>query len=94
MVGVPVVAIDSKLARANFPESHDFYEVDTIIRQGKNGFIGESVADMRKYIEILLKDFGLAKQISDNARQTAINIFGKDLMYKKWQEFLAKSKKE
>lgn len=90
MLGVPVVAIGSRLAHNN--GDLDFYEVEDLIDQGVNGFVANDVPHMRKYIEMLLSDYEMAKTISKNARQKAIEIFGMDRVAEQWIKFLQKGK--
>lgn len=90
MIGVPIVAIGRRLAHIGNYEPIDFYEVDEIIKSGENGFIGESIQEIRHYIELLLNNYDLAKKISANGRETAIKLFGKKQIADQWREFLAK----
>src|SRR5690606_7773623 len=63
MTGIPIVAIGRNIVIEKFPH-FDYYEVPEIIKNGSNGFIGESITDMRDYVKMLLEDHELAKRIS------------------------------
>jgi len=90
MLGIPIVAISKKIAHVQNLEAINFYEVDEIIENGKNGFICDSIQDMRARITQLLNDEGLAKKISIEARKIAIDIFGKKKIASQWKEFFEK----
>ena len=78
------------MAHLTSHEQFDFYEVDEIIENGINGFIGNNIQELRKYIEVLLEDHELAKSISVNARKTAIEYFGKKKIGEQWKTLLLK----
>jgi glycosyltransferase involved in cell wall biosynthesis len=88
MLGVPVVAIGEEIAHLPQYERFNFYEGEEIIEHGVSGFIGNSVSELRKYTERLIGDHALAKKISEAGRQRAIDLFGKDEIYKRWDDFL------
>lgn len=88
MTGMPVVAISKKLAHLSQYEQFNFYEVDEIIENGVNGFVCDTVQEMRQRIEELLNDYNLAKRISAEARKTAIKVWGKDKIAKQWDALL------
>jgi len=69
-------------------EQFNYYEIEEIIEHGVSGFIGHSIQEMRGYIEQLLNDHQLAKEISANARARAIELFGKEKISKQWDDFL------
>jgi len=88
MLGMPVVAISKQLANIPNAEQFDFYEVDEIIEDGVNGFICDTVQEMRKRIDELLNDYELAKKISMGARKKAIEVWGKEKIAKQWDKLL------
>ena len=92
MTGMPVVAISKKLAHLRQHQQLDFYEVDEFIKDGVNGFVCDDVQQMRDKIDLLLNDYELAKKISVEARKTAIKLFGKEKIAKKWRTLLEKGK--
>ena len=90
MTGMPVVAVGKSLAHLTSHEQFDFYEVDEIIENGINGFIGDNIQELRQYVNALLEDHELAKRISENARKTAIEYFGKKKIGEQWKTLLLK----
>lgn len=88
MTGMPVVAISKTLAHLPQHEKFDFYEVDEIITNGVDGFVCDTVQEMRFCIEKLLKDYDLAKKVSHKARAKAIEVWGKDKIAKQWDKLL------
>jgi glycosyltransferase involved in cell wall biosynthesis len=92
MTGIPVVAIGKGLAHSPQYEKFDFYEVDEIIQSGVNGFVGNSVSELRQHINSLLGDDDLAESISAKSRKTAIEYFGKQKIGEQWKDLLIKTK--
>ena len=90
MTGTPVVAIGAGLANIPRFEQFDFYEVPDFIESGVNGFCHDDIASLRNAVSALMTDLALAKKISENARKTAIELFGKETIGKQWQEYLEK----
>lgn len=88
MTGTPIVAIGKRLAHALQFEQFDFYEVEDIIEDGKDGFICNDVQQLRLRVNSLLEDEKLAKMISTNGRAKAIELFGKTEIAKAWKNFL------
>lgn len=88
MTGIPVVAISKQLAYNSSNEKFDFYEVDEIIKHKENGFICNNIQEMRKYVELMLNDYELAKKISENGRKTAIETWGKEKIKEQWKKLL------
>ena len=91
MIGIPVVAIGKKMAEdVQGAEKLDFYQVPEIIENGRNGFISDDIGELRQTIRYLLDNHESAKKIGAAGRETAINLFGKDLVKSKWASFLNK----
>jgi len=88
MTGMPVVALGKNMVQKTQFEQFNYYEIEEIIEHGVSGFIGHSIQEMRGYIEQLLNDHQLAKEISANARARAIELFGKEKISKQWDDFL------
>jgi glycosyltransferase involved in cell wall biosynthesis len=88
MTGIPVVAIGRVLANIGVYVGVDTYEVDKIIQNGVNGFCSDNKEELRKDIEFLFEHPEEAKQIGEAGRKTAIELFGKENIAKKWREFL------
>lgn len=92
MTGMPIVFIGQKLAEEIVPASDriNFYEPPNWIKHGENGFIGDSINELRDCISQLLEDHYLATQISKEARKTAIKLWSKESAKKQWEEFFSK----
>jgi hypothetical protein len=87
MTGVPVVALGPALGNSKiFPGQT--YEVAELIRNGETGYVSDDPAQRRRYIEMLLQDKTLAKQIGANARAEAAKIFGKEVIKQQWKKYL------
>lgn len=89
MTGIPIVAIGPQLGNSR-EFNQDTYEVPDILRNGMYGFASDDVNQLRIFVKQLLKDKGLRKIVSDNARNKAIELFGKDLIKKQWKTYLEK----
>lgn len=91
MTGVPIVAVGPKFANslnAKHETTADLYEVQDLITNAVNGFCSDDPAELRRYIEALLKDVRLARRVGEMGRQKAIELFGKEVIKLKWKEFL------
>lgn len=88
MTGLPVVAIGKNLAESDRFEKLDFYEVNDIIKNGENGFISDDIEELRASTESLVKDHALAAKVGAAGRETAIKLFGRDIVQAKWRELL------
>lgn len=91
MMGIPVVAIGKRLAE-EMPQiaSADrisFYEVESFIENGVNGFVSNNIQELRGYVHQLLQDHELAKRIGAAGRQKAISLFSKERIKKDWESF-------
>lgn len=87
MTGIPVVAIGSQLANINEIDGAFQYEVPTILN-GFNGYVADSIPELRAKVEKLLKDKEIAKFVGDSGRKTAIKLFGKETIKEEWRKFL------
>lgn len=89
MTGVPIVATGKNLFNLSrhFP-GHDLYEIPDIIKNGKNGFVSDSLIELKQNIYQLLNDPDLRVKISEGARQTAIELFDKEKIKSQWKDFL------
>ena len=86
MTGIPIVAIGNDIANlADY--KLDGYEVHKIIENGVNGFWSDDIKELGDYVEKLLGDKDLAKEIGDKGRQTAISLFGKETIKQQWEDF-------
>lgn len=91
MTGIPVIAIGAKIAQeSTYYPKIDFYEIPSIIKNGVNGFVSDSINDMRSYVDMLLANETLAQNISKAGRETAIEFWGKEKIANQWKSFLDK----
>jgi glycosyltransferase involved in cell wall biosynthesis len=80
MTGIPVVSIGRTLAGFDL-------EVADFIENGVNGFVSDSLLELRNYVKRILDDYELAKRISGEGRKKAIELFGEEDIKLKWREF-------
>jgi glycosyltransferase involved in cell wall biosynthesis len=85
MTGTPIVTVGNELS--NFM-GLNLYEVSSFIKNGFNGFISDDYNEIKDYCTTLLNDEKLAKEISVNARESAINLFGKETIKNQWKNIL------
>lgn len=88
MTGIPIVAIGKMLADIKLFPDTDTYEVHEIIENGVNGYVSDSIEDLRSYIDFLLQNPEKAKEIGKKGREKAIELFGKENVKKQWEAFL------
>lgn len=62
--------------------------IPEIIQHKHNGLISNDPAELRQYLELLLKDDDLAQELGKNARKTIENNFNLNLFCNKWNELL------
>lgn len=86
MTGIPVIAVGRTFANLGIFDM-DAYEVDEIIENGVDGYIGNSIEELRSYVELLLNNPETAKKIGEAGRKKAIELFGKETIKKQWEEF-------
>ena len=60
--------------------------IPEIIKNGENGFMSNSPEELRRYVDNLLKDKKMAKEIGENARQTILENFGMEKFLNKWND--------
>ena len=58
--------------------------IPEIIKNGKKGYMSNDPATLRKYVETLLEDDDLAREIGNNARQTILEKFGMKKFLESW----------
>lgn len=88
MTGIPIVAIGSQLGNASYFANHSLYEVPSLITQGVDGFVSDSPFELQMWINQLFNNDQLAQYISNNARQKAIEVFGKETIKQQWKLYL------
>lgn len=87
MTGIPIVSVSE--IQGNHPLlKQQTFEVHELIENGKEGFVSDSVLELRDSLQELLNDHQLAKEISKNARAKAIQLFGKDKIKNQWKQYL------
>ncbi|MFF2448916.1 glycosyltransferase [Neobacillus sp. NPDC058068] len=89
MTGIPIVSVSEIQGNHPFLNQRTF-EVHEIIENGKEGFVSDSVLELRNSLTELLSNYELAKEISKNARAKAIQLFGKDNIKDQWKKYLSK----
>ena len=58
--------------------------IPEVINNGENGFMGETVEELKEYVELLISDESLRKKIGDNARKTIVDRFNIKDFVKSW----------
>lgn len=58
--------------------------IPEVINNGENGFMGQSVEELREYVELLISDENLRKKIGNNARKTIVDKFNIKDFVKSW----------
>jgi len=91
MTGIPIVALGPEHGNASYFPGHDLYEVTDLIQTHYSGFVSDNPYELQGYIQMLLDNDDIASLISTQGRQMAIHHFGKDRIYKSWQEYLGES---
>ena len=84
MTGIPIVAIGPELGNKN---GYNTYEIHNLIDNGKNGYIGNNIDELKSYIKELLENDSLCESISKNGRESAIKYFNEYDKEKEWVEF-------
>ena len=62
-------------------------EIHNLIDNGKNGYIGNNIDELKSYIKELLENDSLCESISKNGRESAIKYFNEYDKEKEWVEF-------
>lgn len=88
MMGLPVVAVGPRLGNGEMFNDQQTYEVADLIENGVNGFVSDDVAQLHRYLQMLIEDRGLALKIGQAGREKAIEVFGRDAIAKQWERFL------
>lgn len=90
MTGTPMVCLGRFLfnMERHFPD-HNLYEVSDIIQDGHNGFVSDDINYLNQQVKRLLRDSRLRQKISNNARQTGLELFDKEKQKDKWRQFLS-----
>lgn len=86
MTGIPIVAIGKALADLGIFKM-ETYEVHKILEHKVNGFCSNEIDELRGNIDYLLQHKDKAEEISKKGRQTAIELFGKEVIRDQWKRF-------
>ncbi len=68
--------------------------IPDIIENGKNGLISNDPQELRGFLELLLKDEDLAKELGDNARKTIVEQYNLERFIDNWNNLLYSTVKE
>lgn len=87
MAGCPVLAPGPNKGNANYFPGHDLYEVPSLIKHGRSGFITDNPKEAQDIFKSLLRDTRLAREISAQGRAAAVATFGKQRIQEEWKQF-------
>jgi len=62
--------------------------IPDIIENGKNGLISNDPQELRGFLQLLLKDEDLAKELGDNARKTIVEKYNLEKFVDNWNNLL------
>jgi len=79
VMGQPVVCFGPEMWQSKFAEP------PTLIENGVNGFIGNTVDECVEYLNLLADDFELAKKIGAAGRASALQYYSRDILADKWK---------
>jgi len=65
--------------------------IPEIVEHGVNGFLSNDPNELRSYVQLLLKDKSLAKQLGIAARRTIVERFSLDQFVNKWNDLFYKT---
>ncbi len=88
MTGTPIVAVGERRGNGSMFPGQRSYEIPEIIQDGMTGFVSDDRTVLHDKLQLLLKDYGLARSISAFGRARAIELFGKAKIKQEWKEFL------
>ena len=60
--------------------------IPEIIENGKNGLISNDPQELRGFLELLLKDEDLAKELGQNARKTIVERYNLETFIDNWNK--------
>ena len=60
--------------------------IPEIIENGKNGLISNDPQELRGFLELLLKDEDLAKELGENARKTIVERYNLETFVDNWNK--------
>lgn len=80
IMGTPIVAFGPKLWQSKSTEVHE------LIENGVTGFWHDNPNVLAKYLQDLMNDHELARQISKAGREKAISVYGREVLSQRWIE--------
>jgi hypothetical protein len=89
MTGIPIVSIGPENGNEIYTDQKTFEVPQIIGESGGYGFWSDSVTQSRKYIADLLNNQSLAFEVGAKGRAKAIEIFGKEVIRRDWENFFA-----
>lgn len=90
ITGMPILSVKEGGHPTRYFPNHKTFEFGTdIIKHGENGFCSDSIPELQDCARMLLKDRAFAQRISTAARQTGIELFGKETIKEQWRNFLS-----
>lgn len=87
MTGTPIVAIGDEFANS-LDVAGETYEIPELIFNGVNGYCNNDIERLRDHITELTQNIKLARYISKNGRELAIEKFGKENIKSYWKKYL------
>lgn len=87
MTGVPMVVVGKSLRNTGIYKWPN-YEAPDLITSGVNGYVSDSIDELRGYIQLLLENDEVARRISEAGRKTAIEVFDRKKANKEWYDYL------
>lgn len=88
MTGIPIVAVGQRIGNGSDFGSQSTYEIHELITNGKDGFVSDTLQELRQSIQKLLGSESLAQRIGRAGREKAIEIFGIESVKEQWRKFL------
>lgn len=88
MTGIPVIAAGTSFSDHIYSQRTN--EISMIIQNNKNGFVSNSVEELREGVQLMFDKPEEANRIGQAGRTTAIKLFGKEAIKRQWKKFLGK----
>lgn len=88
--GMPTINFGHGFGDYKHPWYKGSYIVPEIVTHGENGFVSDDLNEIADIIRQLMSNKSLAKSVSENARQTVVNRFSKDISKDLWKGFFEK----
>jgi glycosyltransferase involved in cell wall biosynthesis len=89
MTGVPMIVAGDNIGQPYMSGYQQAtYEVAELVQHGYNAFVAHTPHEFAAYANLITSNRGVAEQLSENGRKTAIELFGMDSIKKQWEQFL------